>query len=193
VTAVGVSAPQIPVRFQTEHITADKQQTQFSAGTVISGWGSPDAVALRVLNSILTERLAVDLRETKGLAYSVGSELQLDQDYGWMEVRMGTRAESAELARQGILAVVKKLAGGDVTAEELERAINGIWGSTLRQRLPRIGQTFYRGWDEIRFTGFDTEDRLLGALRAVKLEDLQRLAKSCLDTEHWVMVSLGKQ
>ena len=178
--------------FLSEKVPANKQQTQIAAGTLAAGWNSPDAAVLRVLNSILSERLAVELREKQGLAYSVGSDLQQEKDYGWIEVRMGTRPEAAEQARQGLLAVVKNLAAGEISGDERERAINGLWGSLLRQRLSRIGQAFYRGVDEVRGSGFDAEDHLLPALRAVTVEDLKRVAGELMNTDHWVMVSVGK-
>ncbi|MBZ5538160.1 MAG: insulinase family protein [Acidobacteriia bacterium] len=192
VVSVSVTPPTPRTNFLSEKVTVNKQQTQIAAGTLATGWNSPDATTLRVLNAILSERLAVELREKQGLAYSVGSDLQQEREYGWLEVRMGTRAEAAEQAREGLLAVVRKLAGGEVSAEERERAINGLWGSLLRQRLSRIGQSFYRGIDEVRGSGFDAEDRLLAALKAVSLEDLKRVAGEALNTNHWVMVSVGK-
>jgi predicted Zn-dependent peptidase len=187
-----VTPPSPRTNFLSEKISVNKQQTQIAAGTLAAGWSSPDATALRVLNAILSERLAVDLREKQGLAYSVGSDLHQERGYGWIEVRMGTRAEAAEQAREGLLVVVRRLAGGEISAEERERAVNGLWGSLLRQRLPRIGQTFYRGIDEVRGSGYDAEDRLLPSLKAVTLEDLKRVAGEALNTNHWVMVSVGK-
>jgi zinc protease len=189
---VSVTPPSPRTNFLSEKISVNKQQTQIAAGALTSGWNSPDAAALRVLNAILSERLAVELREKQGLAYSVGSDLQQERDYGWLEVRMGTRAEAAEQAREGLLAVVHKLAGGEISAEERERAINGMWGSLLRQRLSRIGQCFYRGIDEVRGSGYDAEDRLLTALKAVSLEDLKRVAGDALNANHWVIVSVGR-
>ncbi|MGB7623861.1 MAG: pitrilysin family protein [Terriglobia bacterium] len=189
---VPVTAPTLRTNFLSEKVSVNKQQTQIAAGTMAAGWNSPDADTLRVLNAILSERLAVELREKQGLAYSVGADLQQERDYGWIEVRMGTRAEASEQAREGLLAVVRKLAGGDISAEERERAINGMWGSLLRQRLSRIGQSFYRGIDEVRGSGYDAEERLLASLKAVTLEDLKRVAGEALNTNHWVMVSVGK-
>lgn len=191
-TEVAITAPKAAHAFQTEHLTVNKQQTQIAAGTLTAGWFAPDAAALHVLNAILSERLAVELREKQGLAYSVGSELQQERDYGWLEVRLGTRAEAAEEARRGLQVVIRKLAAGDIANDERDRAVNGIWGSTLRQRLSRIGQAFYRGLDELRGPGYDAEDRLLSALRAVTLEDVKRTAEDVLNIDHWVMVSVGK-
>jgi zinc protease len=192
VANVSVTLPTPRTNFLSEKVSVNKQQTQIAAGALAIGWNSPDAATLRVLNAILSERLAVELREKQGLAYSVGSDLQQERDYGWIEIRMGTRAEAAEQAREGLLAVVRKLAGGEIAAEERERAINGLWGSLLRQRLSRIGQSFYRGIDEVRGSGYDAEDRLLAALKAVTLEDLKLIAGAVLNTDHWVMVSVGK-
>lgn len=189
------TSPSPPTRFLKEKIPANKQQTQIAAGTITAGWASPDAAALRVLTAILSERLAVDLRETQGLAYSVGADLQQEKEYGWIEIKMGTRTESADRARQDMLAVIHKLANGDTSHDERERAINGIWGSLLRQRLSRIGQAFYRGIDEVRGSGYDAEDSALGgrpALKAVSPDDLKRVAHEVLNTDHWMMVSVGK-
>ncbi len=179
--------------FKLEKIPANKQQTQIAVGTLVGGWNSPDSPGLRILNAILSERLAVQLREKQGLAYSVGSDLQQEETYGWMEVRMGSRAETSEEARQGILNVIHALASSPITDEERERAVNGLWGSLLRQRLSRIGQTFYRGVDEVRGPGFDAEERWLPALQVVTWEQLNRLAHEVSNTDHWVMVSVGSK
>ena len=116
----------------------EKEQVYIYLGEPMPGIESPDVYALNLMNSILSSRLGLNLREQKGLAYSVGSSVNFDRGFGWFIAAIGTRPQNYQVAVDGILEEMKNIKAENVTEAELEKAKNGIWGSMLMYRLSRI-------------------------------------------------------
>ena len=64
----------------------DKEQIYILLGSLLPGAPEPDAPAIMVANRILSARLALELREHQGIAYSVGSSVSFDRGFGWQIV-----------------------------------------------------------------------------------------------------------
>ena len=58
---------------------------------------------------------------------------------------MGTSTKNFEKAKKSIQAEIEKLKSEPPTQDELETAINSIWGSYLSSNLSRINQLYYLG------------------------------------------------
>jgi zinc protease len=170
-----------------------KEQVYIYLGGVLPGINSPDKEALIVMNSILSSRLGLNLREKQGLAYSVGSSVKLDKGFGWYIISMGTRPQNYQKALDGIQKEIQTMKKSSPEDEELEKAKNGIWGSMLMYRLSRINQAFWMGVNEFRGLGYDYDEFYIDKIRAVTKEDVTRAAQSYLDTEHYVLAVVGKR
>ncbi len=88
--------------------------------------------ALAVLDSIFggssSSRLFVEVREKRGLAYSVGSYSEQYTDSGLVATYVGTREDNVEEACSIIGAELARLRSEPVTAEELTRAKENVKG-----------------------------------------------------------------
>jgi zinc protease len=170
----------------------EKEQVYIYLGEPMPGIKSPDAFALDLMNSILSSRLGLNLREIKGLAYSVGSSMHFDKDFGWFIAAMGTRPQNYQVALDGILEEMRKIKEEEVTPDELEKAKNGIWGSMLFYRLSRISQAYYMGVNEFRGVGYDYDDKYIDNLRKVTIDQVKQVAEKYLNTDNYVLAVVGK-
>ncbi|MFH1538856.1 MAG: pitrilysin family protein [bacterium] len=86
---------------------------------------SEDTVALNILRNIASGmggRLYDEVREKNNLAYAVIASLELNRYGGVIMNYAATSPENEEKARAMMLDVWKKMAGGDISAEEFENA-----------------------------------------------------------------------
>jgi predicted Zn-dependent peptidase len=170
----------------------EKEQVYIYLGRPLPGIFSGDVPAIGVMNSILSSRLALNLREKQGLAYSVGSSANFDKQFGWFVASIGTRPQNYNVAVDGILAEMDKMKQSLVSSEELEKAKNGIWGSMLFYRLSRVNQAYFMSVNEFKEVGYEYDDKYIKAIRQVSAEQVQQAAEKYLDTENYVLAVVGK-
>jgi len=189
--AVTIPKPVAPKGIVSAHKQMQKEQVYIYLGGLLPGASSPDAPAIMVANQILSARLGAELREKQGLAYSVGSSVRFDKDFGWLTCAMGTGKKNYATARDGILGEIRRLRNEPPTAEEISIAQNSIWGSTLTAQLSRVTQAYYMGMDEFIGVGYDHGEHLLELVRSVKPTDVQRVAKQYFDADNYVLATVG--
>jgi zinc protease len=117
----------------------------------------PDYVAAFVVNHILgggsfSSRLYNEVRDKRGLAYTVSSSINTLDHTALAIVATATRADRAAESISVIEAEIRKLAEHGVTQEELDKT-----------------KSFLKGSYPLRF---DTSTKLAGQLLAIQLEDL---------------------
>ncbi len=197
ISRMGLVSPEIP---QIKPLSAvskveremQKEQVYIYLGGLLPGISSPDKEALIVMNSILSSNLGLNLREKEGLAYSVGSSVKLDREFGWYIVSMGTGPDNYQKALDGILTQMGRMKTSLPTGEELEKAKNGLWGRMLMYRLSRVNQAFWMGVNQFKGLGYDYDEFYIEKIRAVTPEDVKRVAQTYLDTKNYVLAVVGK-
>ncbi|MBN2227883.1 MAG: insulinase family protein [candidate division Zixibacteria bacterium] len=190
-TPVEPTAPSPPRGIKTAHEQMEKEQVQIYLGGLLPACGTPDATALKVAGEVLSNRLAANLREKQGLAYSVGASATLDRHFGWLICSMGTSAENYERARDGIIAEIERLKTEPPTEQELSDAVNGIWGSFLSANLARINQAYYLGVYEYLGLGYNYLESYINAIRAVTPQQVSDAAQKHFDTKNYVLATAG--
>lgn len=170
----------------------EKEQVYIYLGGPLPGIFSGDVPAIKVMNSILSSRLALNLREKQGLAYSVGSSANFDKQFGWFVAAIGTRPQNYDVALKGILAEMEKMKDEIVSPAELEKAKNGIWGRMLFYRLSRVNQAYFISVNEFKEVGYDYDDKYIDHIRQVTAEQVKQVAEKYLDTENYVVAVVGK-
>lgn len=180
---MGVSEARLPM---------DKEQVYIYLGAVTPGLASQSAPALTLAIEILSSRLQLDLREKQGLAYSVGADIRFLKDFGWYTCAMGTGYENFEVARDGILAEIKKLKTEPIGQAELDKARNSLWGSMLMRNMSCINQAFNMAYYEFVGVGFDYDDGYRNRLNEVTIDDVKQAVAHYLDTDNYVLAYVGK-
>jgi predicted Zn-dependent peptidase len=136
--------------------------------------------ALAVLDSIFggstSSRLFREVREKRGLAYSVGSYNEQYTDSGLVATYVGTREDNVEEACAVIGAELERLRSEPVSAEELARAKENVKGrlvlssESTAARMTRISRATLFGLP------IDSLDEMLAKVDAVTVDDLSELA-----------------
>src|SRR5215468_1984681 len=132
--AVSGNAPQTeaPILLETKR---DLEQVHLCIGVPSVPLAHQDRFAFAVLNNLLgggmSSRLFQNIREKRGLAYAVFSELTPYSDAGMMTVYAGTAKETVGDAIDLTIAEFRALKEAPVGEEELRRAKNHLKGSLM--------------------------------------------------------------
>lgn len=149
---------------QSEHLHKDTQQTQIALAYPSIPIGHPDYYAARgaatVLSGGMSSRLFTEVREKRGLCYSVYAYHETFKDRGTMLAYAGTRSERAQETLDVTVGELRRLAAG-VTDDEIDRVKAGLKSSLIMQeestsaRAGAIATDWYylnrvRSFDEIQ-------------------------------------------
>jgi zinc protease len=138
-----------------------------------------DEKVCEILVAILSDRLQRDLRESRGLSYSVGAVISLHNGEGEFEAWLNPPRE--RLA-EGEQALRQSLAGFDpatIRQGELDRIRSARVGRWMMRRLSSMGQAYYMTMAEL--DGDVTRYmRMLSGYDEITLADLQRAGQRYL-------------
>lgn len=172
----------MPVVQSGESVFESKETEQFHVcfGTPSISRSDERRFALAVLDSLLggssSSRLFREIREERGLAYSVGTYAEQYTDSGVFAIHTGTRAENIEVVCDLIGTEVRKLLEQGVPPEEIERAREHVKGrlvlseESTAARMNRIGRAILHDMPIL------TLDEMLARIEAVTAGDLAELA-----------------
>jgi predicted Zn-dependent peptidase len=135
-----------------------------------------DQAALHILSNIFSDRLAFNLREQQGLAYSIGVHFPKFKDAHWYSITMGTRPENIEKAVSGIREEIRSVREASFDAKEVQRTINAALGRRGMRRMDRVCQAYYISMEILDGKSPEADDQYGEKLKAVTPQDLERLA-----------------
>lgn len=175
--------------------TRDIEQTNLSLTMHALERRDPDRYALDVLNGVLgrgmSSRLFREVRERRGLAYSVNAHPTRYRDIGTYTVSAGVTREHQEEALEVIVAELRRIADEPVTAEELTRARDYVAGS-LRLSLETPMALGQRHGNQLLFDGeIEPVDEAVAAIRAVTADDVQRVAQRVIGPRRFALAVVG--
>jgi predicted Zn-dependent peptidase len=171
------------------------EQTQIALSMQALPRRDPDRYALEILHTILgrgmSSRLFEEVRERRGLAYSVGSRVSRFQDIGSFTVSAGVTRAQQEEALQVIVEQLHKVTAEPVGVDELRRAIDYAAGSfRLSFETPMAyGQRF--GEQLLQDGTLEPVDDTVAALRAVTAEDVRRVAQRVIGPGEYALAVVG--
>ncbi|MCP4547901.1 MAG: insulinase family protein [bacterium] len=193
---IGVTVPNGgPVEIR---VPMDKTQVTILGGQVIPDWRSLEA-GLPVLVDVLSTRMALELREKQGLAYSLGAGLRVvpglnsdDPGFALLSFQISTAAGNRERAVEGILTELQHLADEPPTEEEVFLSVNDSWGRGLMRNLSRIHQAYQMGLNaHLGLDPFGGRGDRVRRQRKLTAEELATLANDYLLKPNWVWVYAG--
>lgn len=187
-------------RKKRQTVTEDKDLTQ---ATVILGHigvsrDDPDYYALSVMNHILgsggfTSRLMQNIREEKGLVYSIYSYFAADKYGGSFQVSLQTKNESANTAIEEVLKEITKIRNEPVTDAELSDAKSFMTGSFPMRIETSSRIAGFLVAVEYYGLGASYIDDYPGYINSVTKQDVLRVAKTYLDTGNYTLVVVADQ
>ncbi len=156
----------------------------------------PDRYAMQLLNSIfgggMSSRLFQELREKRGLCYSVGSFLSTHDDIGLYCIALALSADSEEKALGAVADEVSKIKSGGVFKTELERAREQVKANILMglestsTRMNRMARS------ELIYGRVPDTDEIISAYDAVTSDDILRLANEMLRHDKLSFSAVGR-
>lgn len=100
--------------------------------------------------AVLSRRMGMELREKRGLAYSLGASVEPFGGGLLFLVRIGTKPDQVGEALAGVEAQVKLLASKPPADDEIAQAVRSEGVRLLMRGLSRINKAFAAGLDELR-------------------------------------------
>jgi predicted Zn-dependent peptidase len=160
--------------------TRPTEQVQLVIGARVPGRHSEDRWALSVLNHALggamSSRLFQEVRERRGLAYSIWSERTQYDEVGSLTVHVGTAPANARQVLDLVNAELDRLGSSGITEREMAIAKGHIRAEMLLS-LEDSGARMNRIGSSLLLHGHVLEvDELLAKVEAVTLKDVARVA-----------------
>lgn len=147
-----------------------------------------DRPALYVLENIFNDRLAFNLREKQGLAYSLGMGFHKYHGAQWYRITMGTRPENIERAVMGIREEIRVIRETTFDREEVQKTINAMLGRRGMRRLDRVSQAYYISMNVLDGKEPEADDQEAERLKKVTVQDVERLARQVFQKENYLIV-----
>lgn len=175
-----------------EVIERDGEQTHLSMGVRTPGRHWEHRWALSVLNTALggglSSRLFQQIRETRGLAYSVYSTVDTFSDSGAFSVYAGCQPERFDEVVRVTTDVLETVARDGITADECRIAKGSLRGGLVlgledsASRMHRIGRS------ELNYGEHRSLEHTLAQIEAVTLDEVNAVARQLLTREYGAAV-----
>jgi len=194
-TPVARTTPEAKERVQVIPMDVPQSVVQFGAPGIARE--DDDFMAAFVLNQILggggfASRLTEEVREKRGLAYSVYSYLQPYRRTAIFAGGVATKNEEVGRSLDVIRSELRRMAEGGPTPEELQNAKDYLTGSfalrfdTNAKIANQLLGFLFEGY------GIDYIDKRNALVNAVTLEDVKRVAARLLKADELIVTVVGK-
>ena len=187
----GTPTGQIVERYQKK----DTEQMHILLGVPGLGQDDDDIYAMHIFNNILggglSSRLFQEIREQRGLAYSVYSYHSTYVDTGLFAIYAGTSPKNTKEVIECILQELLEMKKKGITADELARTKAQIKGGlylgleSVSSRMSRLGKT------ELTYNRVLLPEEVIGKLEKVTLDDVSRLIGRLWQRDKISVMTLG--
>jgi predicted Zn-dependent peptidase len=171
------------------------EQSHLCIGTPSYPQAHVDRHAVYVLNTILggsmSSRLFQHIREERGLAYAVFSNLTTYSDAGMITVYAGCANDKVAEVIDLTLAELRELREVSVPADELRRAKDHLKGSLMLSLESTSSRMAHLARQELYFGRHFTLDETLDSIEAVTAGDVQRVAGDLFQDRGLVATVVG--
>jgi predicted Zn-dependent peptidase len=171
------------------------EQVQFCLAVPALPVAAPERYAAYLLNSILgggmSSRLFQAIREDRGLAYSIYSELNPFRDTGSLAVYAGCSPENTREVLDLTLAEFARIKREPVTEEELDRARNQTKGNMVLGLESSSSRMSSLARQQMYWGKFFSLDEITAEIDRVTIDDLQQLANRLLQSDQLTLTLLG--
>jgi predicted Zn-dependent peptidase len=172
------------------------EQVQICLGVPAPPVTDENRYATLILNTVLgggmSSRLFQTIREERGLAYSVYSDLSPYRDTGNLCVYAGTSSAKALEVVNLIIAELRNLHEVPVGAEELTRAKDQVKGNILLGLESSNSRMANLARQEMYFRQFFTSDEIIARIDRVDADQVQAMAQHLFRPEAIAVTLLGR-
>lgn len=175
--------------------TKDTEQMHLVMGVPGLGQDDEDIYPMHIINNVLggglSSRLFQEVREQRGLAYSVYSYHSTYVDSGMFAIYAGTTPDNTQEVVECILAELQKMKNEGITADELAKTVAQVKGSlylgleSVSNRMSRLGKT------ELSYNRVISPEEMVEKLEKVTLEDVKRVMNRLWVKDKFSLVMMG--
>jgi predicted Zn-dependent peptidase len=184
-------APKPGLRFQRK----DTEQYHVCLGAPGIAISDPRRFVASILDAVLggsaSSRLFQEIREKRGMAYSIYTFASQYTDTGQIGVYLGTREDNLAGALEIVVEQILDIADGGISSHELERAKENIKGRVLLSmestsvHMNRLGKSL------ISETEILSLDQVVAEVDAVEADAVSELAGALLAPERLSVAGIG--
>jgi predicted Zn-dependent peptidase len=178
------AAPKVrPPRHRARIVTRQKrelEQVHLCLGTPAYHQAHQDRYGSYILNTVLggsmSSRLFQNVREKRGLVYSISSGVASYSDAGSLTIYAGTSLDSVDEVVRLSVEEIRRLKGERIPEDELRRAKDHLKGSLMLSLENTGSRMNYVARQEIYFGRQVGLEETLASIEAVGADDVQRIA-----------------
>lgn len=171
------------------------EQANFCIGLPAVPYGDPDRRPLQVLNTILgggmSSRLFQEIREERGLAYSVYSYTNEFDDAGKWVIYGGVEIGKVEAAIEACLKELRKVRDEGITADELQHVKEQVKGGMLIGLEDTWSVASRNGAHILRYNTVVPVEQVVAEIEAVTQDDVMRVAQRLITPDALYMSLIG--
>jgi predicted Zn-dependent peptidase len=172
-----------PPRPASRIVTRSKkelEQVHLCLGTPAYPQAHEDRYGVYILNTVLggsmSSRLFQNVREKRGLVYSISSGVSAYSDAGTLTIYAGTSLDSVDEVVRLSLEELRRMKGEALPADELRRAKDHLKGSLMLSLENTGSRMNHIARQEIYFGRAFKLDEILSGIESVTAEDVPRIA-----------------
>ncbi len=155
----------------------------------------PDRYAAHTLNAMLgggmSSRLFQEIREKRGLAYTIYSQLSSFSDGGVLTIYAASGAKEASSVVDVVCREIKKLQKRGPVPQELERTKNQLKGTLMLGLEGTYGRMNKLAKDELAQGRYVSLQELVSEIDRVSVQDIQEICQKLLDFDSMSVTALG--
>ncbi len=189
-----IEKPQLLNAKRTDVIKEDANQAQILQGWIIPNFYSEDYPAIALINTILgasglSSRLFLELRDKKGLAYTVRSSCETKAQCAVFSIYIATEPSNIDISLAGFKEEIDKIKNILVSDEELNNAKNNIIGKQQFITETNLQQSTTLAYYGIMGLGFDYQSKIVEKVKSVTPDQIKECANKYF-TENSVIAVL---
>jgi predicted Zn-dependent peptidase len=193
--SVAEAAPAVVPRIIVR--TKELEQSHICLGTDAYAQNHDARYASYVLNTLvggsMSSRLFQNIREKRGLAYSVFSSLAAYRDAGSFTVYPGCANDAVGQVVDLVVDELRTMRETPVPAAEMQRAKDHLKGSLMLSLENTASRMSHVARQEIYFDRQFTLDETLEGIEAVTTDGMQQVARELFDDASLAVTVLGQQ
>ena len=188
-----ISVPSPIKQDYAEIIKSDANQAQIIQGWLVPTIGSKEYPVMMLLNIILgasglSSRLFLELREKKGLAYTVRTSYETHKKSAVFSIYIGTEPSNTQTSIAGFKEEIEKIKTIPVSDEELHNAKNNLIGKQQFLSETNAQQANLMAYYSVMEKPFDYRDILLNEIQAVTANDILKCAQKYFTDDYILAV-----
>ena len=188
-----IEVPVIKNREYAEIIKEDANQAQILQGWIVPSIESDDYPVLMLLNIILgasglSSRLFLELREKKGLAYTVRTSYETHKKGSVFNIYIGTEPSNIQTSIDGFKEEIEKIKTIPVSDDELKNAKNNLIGKQQFLSETNSQQANIMAYYSIMGKPFNYRESVIEKIKAVTSDDVLKCAQKYFNDNYVLAV-----